>query len=47
MSQKGKLLWFGYLKRMEESSWHDKYPNFDVGDCSVKRRPRKIVGKAI
>ena len=33
MLQNGRLLWFDYLKRMEEDSYHDKYPNFDVGEC--------------
>ena len=33
MLQNEKLLWFGHLERMKESSWHDKCPIFDVGDC--------------
>ena len=47
MSQNRRLLWFGYLERMEESSWHDKFPNFDVGDYLVSSRPRKICGEGI
>ena len=33
MLQNIRLLWCGYLKQMEESSWHNKYPDFGVGDC--------------
>ena len=32
---------------MEESSWQNKCPNFDVGDCLVSSRPRKICGEGI
>ena len=41
------MLWFGYLERLEENSWHIEDRKFDMSSSLAQKRSRKTPYKVM